>query len=92
MNHEHERGVEWVVVATSTWLHEALFLKSVLESEGIEVMIPDEYTLGVQPLYSNLLGGARVMVPSDDKTRAEALLRSVEEAQPAPGPDDDSAT
>lgn len=91
MNPTHEPGVEWVVVATSTWLHEAHFLKSVLESAGIEAMIPDEYTLGVQPLYSNLLGGARVTVRAQDKSQAEELLRSVE-AQPEPSPEDDSAT
>ena len=54
-------------------------------------MIPDEYTLGVQPLYSNLLGGARVTVRAQDKSQAEELLRSVE-AQPEPSPEDDSAT
>lgn len=51
---------EWVVAATCTWLHEAQLLKSVLESVGIVAAIPNEHTLGVQPLYSNLLGRARV--------------------------------
>jgi hypothetical protein len=88
MSDSDDRNVEWVVAATSTWLHEALFLKSVLESAGIEAMIPNEYTLGVQPLYSNLLGGAQVMVRADDKARAEELLRSVE-SQPESSPGDD---
>ena len=83
MDDSVDPNVEWVVAATRTWLHEALFLKSVLESAGIETMIPDEYTLGVQPLYANLLGGARVLVPAKDKARAEELLRSVE-TQPDP--------
>lgn len=91
MNHIHAPDGEWVVVATSTWLHEALFLKSVLESAGLEAMIPNEYTLGVQPLYSNLLGGAQVMVHADDRTQAEELLRSAE-AQPGPERWDDPAT
>ena len=47
MSNSSDPNVEWVVIDTSTWLHEALFLKSVLESEGIEAMIPNEYTLGV---------------------------------------------
>ena len=47
MNDSSDPNVEWVVTATPTWLHEALFLKSVLESAGIEAMIPNEYTLGV---------------------------------------------
>lgn len=78
MGNSDDPNVEWVVASTSTWLHEALFLKSVLESAGIEAMIPNEYTLGVQPLYSNLLGGAQVLVRSEDKACAEELLRSVE--------------
>ena len=90
MSNSSDPNVEWVVIATSTWLHEALFLKSVLESEGIEAMIPNEYTLGVQPLYSNLLGGAQVMVRAEDKARAEELLRSVE-PQPESDPGDDRA-
>ena len=88
MGDTNDPNVEWVVVATHTWLHEALFLKSVLESAGIEVMIPNEYTLGVQPLYSNLLGGAQVLVRAEDKARAEELLRSVE-PQPEPDPTTD---
>ncbi|MDA1185784.1 MAG: DUF2007 domain-containing protein [Acidobacteria bacterium] len=86
-----EPDIEWVVVAAPTWLHEALFLKSVLESAAIEATIPDEYTLGVQPLYSNMIGGARVLVRATDRTRAEELLRSVD-AQPGPAPEDDSTT
>ena len=90
MGNSGEPNVEWVVAATRIWLHEALFLKSVLESAGIEAMIPNEYTLGVQPLYSNLLGGAQVLVRAEDKARAEELLRSGE-SQPEPDPSDDAA-
>ena len=49
-------------------------------------MIPNEYTLSVQPLYSNMLGGAQVLVRAEDKTRAEELLQSVE-SQPEADPD-----
>jgi hypothetical protein len=91
MSNSSDPNAEWVVITTSTWLHEALFLRSVLESEGIESMIPNEYTLGVQPLYSNLLGGAQVMVRAEDKARAEELLRSVE-SHPESDPGDDTAT
>ena len=42
MSNTDDPNVEWVVAATPTWLHEALFLKSVLESAGIEAMIPNE--------------------------------------------------
>lgn len=86
MGDADEPNIEWVVATTSTWLHEALFLKSVLESAGIDAMIPNEYTLSVQPLYSNMLGGAQVLVRAEDKTRAEELLQSIE-SQPEADPD-----
>jgi hypothetical protein len=89
MGNSGDANVDWVVAATSTWLHEALFLKSVLESAGIEAVIPNEYTLGVQPLYSNLLGGAQVLVRAADKPRAEELLQSAA-PQPEPDPGDDA--
>ena len=67
MGNSGDLNAEWVVVATSTWLHEVLFLESVLESAGIEAMIPNEYTLGVQPFYSNLIGVAQVLVQAEDQ-------------------------
>jgi hypothetical protein len=67
---------EWIEVRSCTWLHEAHFLKSVLEGAGIEVRIPNEHTLGVQPAFGFLLGGVRVLVRPDDRERAEELLAS----------------
>lgn len=69
-----ETNDSWVVVRSCSWLHEAQFLKSVLESAGIEAMIPDEYTLGVQPLYGPALGGVRVLVKAGDVSRAVECL------------------
>jgi hypothetical protein len=65
---------QWVEVRNCNWLHEAHFLKSVLEADGIEVLIPDEHLLGVQPLYANAVGGARVLVRSADLQRAARSL------------------
>ena len=67
---------EWVDVRTCTWLHEALVLKSVLEASGIEVLIPDEHTLGVQPGFAPAFGGVRVLVRPDALTAAQEVLRS----------------
>jgi hypothetical protein len=67
---------EWVEAASCTWLHEAKFLQSVLEAVGIDSIIPNEHTLGVQPLYANLLGGVRVLVRSENLERAHDVLRS----------------
>jgi Putative prokaryotic signal transducing protein len=67
---------EFVTLRTVTWVHEAHLIKSVLDAEGIEVLIPDEHTLGVNPLLSNALGGARVLVRADDLDRATAALNA----------------
>ena len=55
------------------WLHQAQFLKSVLDGDGIESFIPDEYTLGVQPFYTSALGGVRLLVRSEDLERAKEV-------------------
>jgi hypothetical protein len=67
---------EWVEVASCTWPHEAAFLRSVLDAAGIEAIIPNEHTLGVQPLYGQLLGGVRVLVRAHEAARAQELLET----------------
>lgn len=67
---------EWVVIRSCTWLNEALFIKSVLESAGIRTLVPDEHTLSMQPLYGIALGGVRVLVSASNAERAEELLDS----------------
>lgn len=76
-----------VTVRSCNWLHEAEFVKSVLAAEGIEAQIPDEYTMGVQPLYGAAIGGVRVMIRSQDLTRAiDALGAVLEHPREAPHP------
>jgi hypothetical protein len=67
---------DWVEVRNCMWLHEVEFLKSVLDAAGIDALIPNEHTLNVQPLYANALGGARLLVRSEDLQRARELLDS----------------
>ena len=69
---------DWRVVRTVTWLHEALFLRSVLDAAGIEALIPDEHTVSVQPLYAQAIGGIRILVHQEDAERAAELLDSAE--------------
>ncbi|HET7618330.1 MAG TPA: DUF2007 domain-containing protein [Vicinamibacterales bacterium] len=65
---------DWVEVRSCAWPHEAAFVKSLLESEDIEVLIPNEYTLSIQPLYAPALGGVRVLVRRRDLARARDVL------------------
>ena len=80
---------DWVEAASCTWLHEALVLRSVLDAAGIEALIPNEQTLGVQPLYGNLVGGVRILVQPGDLDRAREVLTSVA-VRPDPGNRDDA--
>ena len=48
-----------------------------LAAEGIEADIPDEHTMGVQPLYGAAIGGVRVRVRSEDFARATEALAAV---------------
>ncbi len=68
---------ELVTIHNGIYLHEAEFIKSVLEAEGIEAVIPDAFTVGVDPALSVPLGGIRVQVAKPDVDRATATLRAV---------------
>lgn len=73
---------EWVVAWNSSWLHDALFVRTLLESEGIDVMIPDEHTVGVHSLLANAIGGIRVLVRASDQERAAEVLTQLPERDP----------
>jgi len=75
---------QWQQVANVNWLHEAEFVKSVLESEGIGVMLPDEHTLSIQPGVGTALGGVRVMVRAHDLAHARQVLADVQPTDLAP--------
>jgi hypothetical protein len=70
---------DWIELRRCHWLHEAQFLKSVLEGSGIEAVISSEHTLGIQPLCANAFGGARLLVHPADFQRASELLESASE-------------
>jgi hypothetical protein len=80
---------EWTVVRNCNWLHEAQIVKSVLEADGLEVLIPDEHILGVQPLYANALGGVRVMVRFENLDHARRILDAMDAAAGSEGRGDD---
>ena len=54
--------------------YEAGMVKSQLESAGIPAFIADEYTVGVNWLYSNALGGVKVQVPESLASEAQQIL------------------
>lgn len=79
---------EWVLVRNCTTVHEAVFLRSVLEGSGIECFLPDEHTASIRPELSMLLGGVRILVRSSDLERAEGALTLADGPEGAAGPGD----
>lgn len=73
-----EQHAEWVELTRCTMLPEAQFIRSLLESEGIDVQIRGEHSVSVQPFLGIMPGGIPVLVPAGDLDRARALLDSAD--------------
>jgi hypothetical protein len=65
-----------VVVASFSFPHEAQIARASLESAGIPAIVADEHTINMQWLYSNALGGVKVLVPSEFVEEAQSILDS----------------
>lgn len=65
-----------VTVAQVYEFEQALLLRSVLEADGIEVFLPDEFVMQNTPhlLFAN--DGIRVQVKPEDEARAREILDS----------------
>ena len=63
-----------VVVARFSFPYEAHIAKANLASAGIESFIADEHTVNAQWLYSDALGGVRLMVAEEDANQASEIL------------------
>jgi hypothetical protein len=57
---------------------EANIVKGLLESNDIFCFLQDEHSVSINPLYSNALGGIKLVVNKKDEERAIALLLSVQ--------------
>lgn len=53
---------------------EANIVKGLLESNDVFCFLQDEHSIGMNPLYSNAMGGIKLMVRTEDAARAHALL------------------
>lgn len=62
------------VVARYSFPLDAQIAKSNLESAGIAAYIADEHTINMQWLYSDALGGVRVLVAVSDLEEAREIL------------------
>jgi hypothetical protein len=65
----------WPVLMSFTYPHEAHLAKGYLESNGIETIIQDELMTQIYSLYSNALGGAKLLVKESDYEQGIQLLK-----------------
>lgn len=75
-----------VTVAVFGSPYEAGMAKSELEACGIPAFIADEFAIGVNPLYSNALGGIKLQVPASYAEEAHQIVSAqapLEEKKPS---------
>lgn len=73
-------AMTWVVIASYSYPHEAQIAKSQLEAAGIIVRIENEHTINMYWLYSNALGGVRLLVLQQFAEEAYALIHQDQSA------------
>jgi hypothetical protein len=66
----------WSVVGRFSTVGEAESARSALEAANIESRIDDENTIAVDWLYSNALGGVKVLVRTERRQEATKPLHS----------------
>ncbi len=70
----HEIPAGPVVLRRLSWLPEAIIARSVLDSAGIECLLPDENTLRMDWFWTLALGYVRIWVQAEDAADAAQLL------------------
>lgn len=75
--------MSWQLVARFATVGEADIARSALEAAGLDVLLIDEQTVALNWLYSQAVGGVKVLVPAEDAERAADILSL------APAPPDD---
>ena len=63
-----------VTIWTFAYQHHLLTIRARLDAEGIETFTQNELTIQVDPLFSNALGGIKLLVHAEDAERATAIL------------------
>lgn len=65
---------DWVTIARYDFPYEAQIGRARLQAEGIQTFIADEYTINMQWLYANALGGVKLQVKARDASWAAEIL------------------
>jgi len=61
-------------IASYTNPHEAEVVRGLLQDHGIDAVLQDNMSVHMNWLYSNAIGGVKLLVPTDDVHDALALL------------------
>jgi hypothetical protein len=77
--------MSWSVIARFATLGEAEMARSAVEAAGIDVFLGDENTVSMNWMYSQALGGVKLLVPDEDRDQAAAILASRIEEGPVEG-------
>lgn len=67
----------FTLVGRYEYSSEAHIVKAKLESEGVESFFRDLNTVDNNPLYSNLLGGIKLFVRTEDLEKANDVLNQI---------------
>jgi hypothetical protein len=67
-----------ITLRTFEYPLEITLLKSMLEDSGIPVFVKDEFTILMNPLYSNAIGGIKLQVLEEDIEKATEVLKDYE--------------
>ena len=61
-------------IASYTNPHEAEVVRGLLQDHGIEAILQDNMSVHMNWLYSNAIGGVKLLVPSDQEAMAREIL------------------
>ena len=65
---------------------EALVVKSLLESTGIEAMLSSEHSIDIYPIFSPQEGGIKIVVAEEDAEDARAVVTQFRNSGTGPAP------
>jgi hypothetical protein len=63
-----------VTVWSFSYQHQLLTIRAQMEAEGIKTYTHDELTIQIDPLFSNAIGGIKLLVDKHDVRRANEIL------------------
>jgi predicted RNA-binding Zn-ribbon protein involved in translation (DUF1610 family) len=69
-----------ITIAQYRDLPQAGLDKSILEEQGVKCFLENEYTVGVNWLYSSALGGIKLKVLESEAAQAHEILKSYHES------------